>query len=49
MHAGCTLVVGGLGVSGVTFRSFWALPILAGFPLTILLVWIFNHLVKVPK
>lgn len=38
-RAAVTCLVGLLGFSMKTFRSFWAFPVLALYPLSILAVW----------
>jgi uncharacterized protein (UPF0128 family) len=37
--AGATALVGLLGYTHTTFRSFWAVPVLALYPLSIFAVW----------
>ncbi len=37
--AGATVLVGLLGFTRTTFKSFWAVPVLLLYPLSILAVW----------
>lgn len=37
--AGATVLVGLLGFTKTTFRSFWAVPVLLLYPVSILAVW----------
>ena len=39
VRAGSTLLVGLLGLSGTTFKSYWGLVSLAIYPLSLLTVW----------
>lgn len=40
---GVTLLMGALGYSRTTFRTFWALPNLLLFPLSVLAIWSLDH------
>lgn len=37
--AGATALIGLLGYTKTTFRTFWAFPVLALYPLSIFTVW----------
>jgi hypothetical protein len=39
LSAGATVLVGLLGFTRTTFRSFWAVPVLLLYPVSILAVW----------
>jgi hypothetical protein len=41
---GATALVGVLGASSRTFRTVWAIPVIAIYPLSILAVWGFDKL-----
>ena len=41
-----TVVMGAVGASGVTFKTWIALPVLALYPASLLLVWALKHAQK---
>ncbi|KAK9789557.1 hypothetical protein WJX73_004608 [Symbiochloris irregularis] len=46
---GSTVLVGILGASKTTFRTFWALPVLAIWPLSIFLVYFGDYILKLDQ